>query len=48
MEERIRKLLKHLRQQVEFDRHEHLAKGHSDAVKLALFRDGLPAYLLRI
>lgn len=48
MEERIRKLLKRLRQQAEFDRYEVVAKGHSDAVKLALFRDGLPAYLLRI
>lgn len=48
MEERIRKLLKELRQRVEFDRHEVVAKGHSDAVKLALFREEQPVNLLRI
>lgn len=48
MEERIRKLLRELRQQVEFDRHEYVAKGHSDATKLVLIRDDKPVYLLRI
>ncbi|MEK5640862.1 MULTISPECIES: phosphotransferase family protein [Paenibacillus] len=48
IEERIRKLLTEIREQVEHDRAEPLEKGFSDARKFVLYQADTPVYLLRI
>ncbi|WP_145946830.1 phosphotransferase family protein [Paenibacillus sp. Y412MC10] len=48
IEERIRKLLAEIREQVGYDRAEPLEKGFSDARKFVLYQVDNPVYLLRI
>ncbi|WP_220376656.1 phosphotransferase [Paenibacillus sp. VMFN-D1] len=48
IEERIRKLLAEIREQVGYDRAEPLEKGFSDARKFVLYQADTPVYLLRI